>query len=162
MVPNWVTELLDEHGVHYEHLHRPEGFAPNSLVTDEHGFRQSAAEVVVAVADGRLLELVVPADSWADLDKVRKLVGCHEIRLATEKELEQHYPDCAAGAVPPLRHAAGSDVLLDSWVDVNSSILFLGGSPRDVIRMPMEDWIELVNPRIASFSQPVLAPCGAE
>lgn len=159
MVPNWVTELLDEHGVHYEHLHRPEGFSPDSLMTDEHGFRQSAAEVVIAVADGRPLELVIPADSWADLDKVRELMGCRELRLATEQELQQYYPDCTAGTAPPLRRVFGSDVLLDSWVDVNSSILFLAGSPQDVVRMPMDDWIELVNPRIASFSQPVLASC---
>jgi hypothetical protein len=44
MTPRWVCELLDRHGVHYEMLHRPEGFSPESLESDEHGLRQSAAE----------------------------------------------------------------------------------------------------------------------
>ena len=155
MTPNWIIELLDRQGKHYEHLHKPEGFTPESLARDQHGVRQSAAEVVIAVADGRLLELVVPADSWADLGKVRELLGCRELRMATEEELRQHYPGCEAGTVPPLHYPPRSDVLMDSWVDVNDVIVFLAGSTREAIRMPMEDWIELVNPRIGSFSQPV-------
>jgi Ala-tRNA(Pro) deacylase len=155
MIPKWVIELLDRHGAHYEHLHRPEGFTPESLESDEHGFKRSAAEVVITVADGRLLELVMPADSWADLDKVRELIGCREVRLASEDELREHYPGCESGAVPALHYAPTSDVLMDRWVDVNSSIVFLAGNTHEAIRIPIDEWMQVVNPRIGSFSQPV-------
>ena len=158
MIPKWVIEQLDRHGTHYEHLHRPEGFTPDDLETDEHGCRVGAAEVSVAVADGRLLELVYPANDWVDLDKVSELVSCSELRLATEAELRDYYPDCEPGAVPPLRHPANSDVIVDPWVDINSTIVFLAGCNRDAIRMPMQDWIQMVNPRTASISQPVESP----
>ena len=161
MTPTWITELLDRYGVHYEHLHSPEGFTVESLATDEHGSRQSAAEVVIAVADGRLLELVVPSVSWVDLDKVRELVCCRDVRFVTEEEMRDHYPQCEPGTVPPLRRPADSDVLMDSWVDVNSNVVFLAGSQHDAIRMPIHEWIEMVNPRIGSISQPVQAPAGA-
>ncbi len=161
MTPNWITNLLDRHGAHYEHLHRPEGFSPESLEADEHGFRQSAAEVVIAVANGRLLELVMPADSWADLDKVHELFGYGEVRLATADELREHYPGCESGTVPPLRFPPGSDVLMDSWGDVNSMIVFLAGSTHEAIRMPIDEWMQVVNPRIGSFSQPVDVLVGA-
>lgn len=157
MTPIWITALLDRHGVHYEHLHSPEGFTLESLGTDEHGCRQSPAEVVVAVADGRILELVVPSVSWVDLDKVRALVSCRNVRFATEDELRGCYPHCEPGAAPPLRRPRDSDVLMDRWVDVNSNIVFLAGSHHDAVRMPIQEWIEMVNPRIGSFSQPVEA-----
>lgn len=158
MTPTWICDVLDRHGVHYEQLHRPEGFSPGLLEFDEHGARQSAAEVAIAVADGRFLELVMPADSWADFDKVRQLVGCREVRLASADELREHYPGCEPGTVPPLRFPAGSDVLMDSWVDVNSVIVFLAGSIHEAIRMPIGEWMQVVNPRVGSFSQPVEEP----
>lgn len=161
MIPTWICEVLDRQGVHYELLHRPEGFSPESLQSDEHGLRHAAAEVAIAVADGRLLELVMPADSWADLQKVRELIGCREVRLASEEELREHYPDCEPGTVPPLRSPPGSDVLMDSWVDVNSVIVFLAGSTHDAIRMPIDKWMQVVNPRMGSFSQPVEEPVTA-
>jgi Ala-tRNA(Pro) deacylase len=161
MTPTWICEVLDRQGVHYELLHRPEGFSPESLQSDEHGLGQSAAEVAIAVADGRLLELVMPADSWADLQKVRELVGCREVRLASAEELREHYPGCEPGTVPPLRFPPGSDVLMDSWVDVNSVIVFLAGSTHEAIRMPIDKWMQVVNPRIGSFSQPVEEPVTA-
>lgn len=161
MTPTWVCELLDRHGVRYEQVHRPEGISPEFLEVDEYGMRQSAAEVAIAVADGRLLELVMPADSWADLDKVRELVGCREVRLASADELREHYPGCEPGTVPPLRFPPGSDVLMDRWVDVNSMIVFLAGNTCEAIRMPIDKWLQLVNPRIGSFSQPVEEPVTA-
>ena len=158
MLPTWITGLLDRHGVHYEHLHSPEGFTLESLATDEYGSRQSAAEVVIAMADGRLLELVVPSVSWVDLNKVREMVGRQSVRFATEEEVREHYARCEPGAVPALRRPADSDVLMDSWVDVNSNVIFLAGSQHDAIRMPMQEWLEMVNPRIGSFSQPIEEP----
>ena len=155
MTPNWIIEKLDEHGIHYEHLHRPEGFTPEALATNEHGCRQSAAEVAVAVADGKFLELVMPADSWADLEKVREITGCEQVRFATEVELFENYADCEPGTIPALRRVPGSDVLMDSWVDINGNIVFLAGTFCDALRMPIQDWMELVNPRIASFGRPV-------
>jgi Ala-tRNA(Pro) deacylase len=153
MTPTWINELLDRHGMHYENLHSPEGFTAQSLAADERGYRQSAAEVAIAVADGRLLELVVPAQSWVDLDRVREFVGCRNIQFATEAELRKQYPLCEPGTVPPLRRPVESDVIMDSWVDVNSNIVFLAGSPRDAIRIPIHEWIEMVNPRIGPISQ---------
>ncbi|MBI3469291.1 MAG: hypothetical protein HY000_40325 [Planctomycetes bacterium] len=158
MTPRWVCELLDRHGVHYEQLHRPEGFTELDLAAPEHGARPCAAEVLVAVADGRLIELVFPVNHWADLERVRELLQCHEVRPATQEELQQSYPGCKPGAVPPLHRSPSSDVIVDRWVDINSDIVFLAGTDHDAIRMPIREWFEMVNPRLASFSQPVESP----
>lgn len=161
MTPRWVCELLDYKGVRYELLHSPKGFTETDLSAEVEGRKPCAAEVFVAVADGKLIELVFPAQQWANLDKVRELLHCHELRPATEKELRQNYPGCLSGAVPPLRRPPHSDVILDRWVDINSDIVFLAGTDHDAIRMPIQEWLEIVNPRTESFSEPVESPAAA-
>lgn len=161
MTPRWICDLLDRHGVHYEQLHRPEGFTEQDLAATVGGSKPCAAEVLIAVVDGRLLELVYPADHWVNLETVRELLHCREVRPATEEELKRHYPGCAPGAVPPLHRSPKSDVMVDRWVDINGDIVFLAGTEHDAIRMPIQEWMEVVNPRLESFSQLVEAPATA-
>jgi Ala-tRNA(Pro) deacylase len=45
------------------------------------------AKVVVVMADGRPVELILPASRRVNLDRVRTVLHAHEIRLATEAEM---------------------------------------------------------------------------
>jgi hypothetical protein len=49
--------------------------------------------------------LVLPADCVAELQEVRRLLGLREVRLVTEFELAQLFPE-----LRPLRHAAVSEL----------------------------------------------------
>ena len=60
------------------------------------------AKTVVYRSDTGFGMLVLPADGVADLMEVRRLLGLREIRLATEFELAQLFPECDLGAMPPL------------------------------------------------------------
>jgi Ala-tRNA(Pro) deacylase len=88
------------------------------------------------------------------LERVRQLLGAGEVRLASEEELQEHFPDCELGAIPALRHWRGVDVLMDGHLSRSGDILIQAGTHCDAIRMRFDDWFALVDPRVEMFSEP--------
>jgi len=105
----------------------------------------------VAMADGRPVELILPASRQIALDKVRDVLGAQLVRLASETEIHEHFGDCEVGAMPALRHWPDIEVLMDPSMRVRGDIIFQGGTQRDAIRMDFDDWFHIVNPRVESF-----------
>ena len=123
----------------------------------EHVSGHRVAKVVVVIADGRPVELILPASRRVALDWVRELLGVGEIRLATEEELGRYFTGCELGAIPALRHWEGVPVLMDRALDVEGDILFQAGTHADAVRLNFRDWYKLVRPQVASFSEPAEA-----
>src|SRR5262245_11411570 len=109
----WVRDELDRRGVTYEELHHPDAFTAQEMAQKEHVPGHRVAKVVGVMADGRPVELILPASRLVDLDRVRELLGAREVRLATEDELTRHFTDCEPGAIPALRHWDGVEVMMD-------------------------------------------------
>lgn len=149
----WIKNMIEQRGVPYEALHHPEVFRAQEVAECERVSGHRLAKVVVALADGRPVELILPASRRVVLERVRELLGANEIRLASEAEMERLFTDCEVGAVPPLPHGAGVLALMDASMRVDGDIWFQAGTREDVVRLKFEDWLPLVNPRIESFSQ---------
>jgi Ala-tRNA(Pro) deacylase len=150
----WVRDELDRKGLRYEELHHNDAFTAQEVAQREHVSGHRVAKVVGVMADGQPVELVLPATRRVMLERVRQLLGAREARLASEEELQQHFPDCEVGAIPALRHWRGVDVLMDGHLSGSGNILFQGGTHCDAIRMRFDDWFALVNPRVEMFSEP--------
>ena len=118
----------------------------------EHVSGHRVAKVVCVLADGRPVELVLPASRRVMLDWVRELLGAREVRLATEEELGRYFTDCELGAIPALRHW-DVDVIMDSHLCRDGDIYLLGGTHRDALRMNFDDWFAMVNPRVEMLSE---------
>jgi Ala-tRNA(Pro) deacylase len=116
------------------------------------------AKVVVAMADARPIELVLPATRHVVPEKVAEALGAHDVRLASEDEVARYFKDCEIGAVPPLRHWKDIDVLMDEAMRVEGDIMFQAGTHDDALVVKFADWQRVVNPRVADFSIP--APVG--
>lgn len=155
--PEWVRKVLRLRGVRFEELHHSEVYTAQEVAHLEHISGHRVAKVVVVMADGRPVELVLPATRQVRLDRVRALLGAAELRLATEKEMAKFFTDCEVGAVPPLRHWQGVDVLMDQSLEVEGDILFQAGTHADAVRLNFHDWYALVRPQVASFSEPAAA-----
>jgi Ala-tRNA(Pro) deacylase len=151
----WVREELERKGFAYEELHHTEAWTAQELAQREHISGHRVAKVVGVLADGQPVELILPASRRVLLDRVRQLLGAMEVRLATEQELQQLFPDCEVGAIPALRHWQGAQVIMDGNLVGAGNIIILGGTHRDAIRMKFDDWFDLVNPRVEEFSEPV-------
>jgi Ala-tRNA(Pro) deacylase len=154
----WVKSELEQGGVAFEEVHHAEAYTAQTLAQREHVSGHRVAKVVVAMVDGRPVELILPASRRVRLDRVQRLLGAKEVRLATEAEMEGQFGGCETGAIPPLRHWQNVEVLMDTAMQVPGNILFPAGTHRDAVSMLFEDWFRLVNPPVASFSEAEAAP----
>jgi len=152
---SWVREELDRRGVEYEELCHREAYTAQEVAEREHVSGNRVAKVVCVMADGRPVELILPASRRVALDWVRTLLGANEVRLASEDELAAYFTDCEIGAIPALRHWGGVDVIMDGHLACDGDIFILGGTHRDAIRMRFDDWFEMVDPDVEMISEPV-------
>lgn len=152
--PIWVRDMLREQKVPFEECHHADAFTAQELAAREHVSGHRVAKVVVAMADGRPVELILPASRHVDLERVRQLLQARDVRLATETELAEYFSDCEVGAIPPLPHWETRDVLVDGALRCAGDILIQAGTHRDAVRLKFDDWFKVMNPRVESFSEP--------
>src|SRR6516225_947535 len=152
--PMWIRKMLELRRIPFEELHHSEVYTAQEVAQREHVSGHRVAKVVVVLADGRPVELILPVRRHVDLDLVRTVLHAHEVRLATEQEMEKFFTDCEVGAIPALRHWNEVDVLMDRSLNVEGKILFQAGTHADAVRLNFRDWYEMVNPQVATFSEP--------
>src|SRR5262245_36463369 len=106
-----LKELLDNSGAVYE-----QGL--NSAADPAEGM----VKTVIVNADGLLRMAVLPTNCELDLDHLKHITRSENIRLATESELNDAFPDYEAGAIPPFGSLFGLPVFCDSRLEYNASI----------------------------------------
>jgi len=95
-----LAKYLDQYVPYDVMLHEP---TPSSMRTAEacHISGEWLAKGVVLRRDGGYLLAVLPASHRIRLSELRKQLG-DEVDLASEREIDQLFGDCARGAVPPI------------------------------------------------------------
>src|SRR5262245_37696487 len=150
----WVRDELDQWGIPYEELHHDDAFTAQQVAQKEHVSGRRVAKVVCVMADGRPVEVILPASRRVDVDRVRDVTGARDVRLASEDETCRYFTDCEVGAIPAMRHWQGVEVLMDGHLCCDGDIFILGGTHRDALRMRFDDWFEMVDPRVEWLSEP--------
>jgi Ala-tRNA(Pro) deacylase len=108
---------------------------------------------VVVVRDGDWFGLaVVPAAASVDFDQLRTLTGRRQLTLAREGELASLFPDCEPGAMPPFGRLYGLSTFLDISLVEEPELVFEGGTHREEIRMPMDEYLRVEEPTIVSLA----------
>jgi Ala-tRNA(Pro) deacylase len=150
----WVKNELEQQHVPYQELHHPQTYSAQAVAQEEHVSGHRVAKVVIALADARPLALVLPASRRVRLDLLGELLAARQVRLAREDELRNLFPDCEVGAIPPLRHWPGIEVIMDGALRTDADIVFQGGTHSDAVRLRFDDWFQMVKPRVEAFSEP--------
>jgi Ala-tRNA(Pro) deacylase len=150
----WIKNELEQRGVPFAELQHPEAYTAQRVAQREHVSGHHLAKVVVIMADGRPIELILPASRRVVLDRVREILGTRDVRLASEAEIEKHFPDCEVGALPAWRHWPGVEILMDSSLRTTGEIVLQAGTHRDAVQMKFTDWFAIVQPRVEMFSEP--------
>jgi Ala-tRNA(Pro) deacylase len=152
--PFWIRTMLELRGIRFEELHHPDVYTPQEVAQREHFSGHRVAKVVVVMVDGQPVELILPASRRVVLERVRTVLNADNVRLATEDEMANYFTDCERGAIPALRQIKNVDVLMDRALKVEGDILFQAGTHQDAVRLNFRDWYEMVNPQVATFSEP--------
>jgi Ala-tRNA(Pro) deacylase len=134
-------------------MHHREVFTAQEVAQSEHISGHRLAKVVVVVADGRLIELVLPASRRVVLEKVQQMVGARQVRLASEAEMDRVFENVETGAVPALRHWKDVDMIMDESMKTDGAIILQAGTHQDTITLDFRDWYHLVRPRVGAFTE---------
>lgn len=152
-VYNKIIKYLDENNIDYfafehEFIHTSKD-AANLRDTN---LDEGAKSLLMKAKSGKFFLCVVPGNLKVDLKKVCELVKEKNVALASPEEVLK-ITNCAVGSVPPLGNLFGVDVYFDSTFLNKEVMVFSAGSHYHSIKMNPEQFIKLVNPKIASFSK---------
>ncbi len=158
-IPRTLKSRLDREHVHYDILTHAQTDRARAVAKALHLPEHSVAKVVIVKVQERFVTMVLPATTQIDFQRLRGIFGTHRVRLATEEELAQIFPDCEVGAMPPLGTLYGLPVYVDRSLIGDEEILFEAGTHSEAIRMRYWDFAALVFPTVADFNRTPTASC---
>jgi Ala-tRNA(Pro) deacylase len=75
-----------------------------------------------------------------------------KVELAEEKDIGRMFDDCELGAEPPFGNLYDLSTIIDKTLEKDDHITFQGGTHEKAIRMSMDDYRKLVEPKVLEFS----------
>jgi Ala-tRNA(Pro) deacylase len=151
-IPDNISRFLDSRHVTYQSCTHSRAYTAQGTAQAQHLSGKRLAKVVIVVLDNRKsIMAVVPANYRVDLERLGRLLNASWIRLATEDEFKDAFPDCELGAMPPLGNIYHLDVWVDEALRLYMDIAFNAGTHSEIIQMSFSDFEQLVHPQIGSF-----------
>lgn len=112
------------------------------------------AKTLVTVDHGTYWLAVVPAARRLDLQRMRAALGASShLRLATEPELADRFPEFDVGAVPPLGRLIGVEEVVDPLLLHEPEMLAAGGDHAHGVLLEPERLVEAVGARVADICE---------
>ena len=152
-IPTRISDYLDSHHISYQSFRHPPAYTAQGIAQAQHISGKKIAKVVMVVADDqKMIMTVVPANHRVDLNKLGRLLGTRYVRLATEEEFANYFPECELGAMPPLGNIYHLDVWVDEKLGSLPNISFNAGTHAETIQISFSDFKRLVKPNAGSFA----------
>lgn len=146
-----VREFLDLHLVRYVSLRHSPAFTAAEVAQSAHVSGRDFAKTVIVVIEDEMVMIVLPASRRVLLNDLREMLDTTHLRLATEAEFRDRFPDCELGAMPPFGNLYGMRVYVSSLLAEEKEIAFNAGSHTEVIKMSYADFDRLVKPLVLDF-----------
>lgn len=147
-----LREYLDKYNVKYIVISHSPAFTAQGIAALAHIPGKELAKTVIVKMDGQLVMAVLPASFHVDLGLLRKETKAKVVELASEVEFKDRFPECETGAMPPFGNLYGIDVFADESLAKDKEIVFNAGSHRELIRLPWDDFENLVKPKMSRFA----------
>ncbi len=143
-----LKEFLDKNDIRYVLISHSRAFTAAATAAVTHTPGKEIAKTVVVKVDGELAMAVVPGSRHLDLKALEEGLNAREVKLVTEEEFKNVFPDCELGAMPPFGTLYGLSVYADEKLEDDPEIAFNAGSHRELLRMQFADYERLEHPRI--------------
>jgi Ala-tRNA(Pro) deacylase len=151
MPANKLREFLDSRGVKYVSIRHSPSFTAQEVAQSAHVAGRDFAKTIVVNTDFGLAMVVLPATRRIVLSDLREMLQTTHVRLATEQEFSDLFPDCALGAMPPFGNLYGLPVYVAESLAEEEEIAFNAGTHTEVIKMRYDDFDTLVKPAVLDF-----------
>ncbi len=151
VIPN-LLEVLDQRGISYKTEIHPYTPTAQGTAQSEHVTGHRFAKAVVVKTGEKFRMLVLPAPKKVDFEAVKAHFKEKNLRLATEAELRELFPDCELGAMPPLGELYHLEVFVDEGLARQPDIIFNAGSHTETIELRYGDFAQLAKPLVFRFA----------
>lgn len=146
-----VREFLDSHRVRYVSVQHSPAFTAAEVAESAHVSGRDFAKTVIVVIEDEMVMVVLPASRRVLLNDLREMLDSTHLRLATEAEFRDRFPDCELGAMPPFGNLYNMRVFVSGLLAEEKEIAFNAGSHTEVIKMSYSDFDRLVKPVVLDF-----------
>ncbi len=147
-----LKQYLEANGVHFKVQTHETTFTAQESAARSHVSPRVFAKTVIVKVDEQLAMAVLPANAHVSLGALREQTGVQDVRLATEWEFKDAFPDCDIGAMPPFGNLYDMAVFADAELGRHKEIVFNACSHEDLIRMAYSDWARLVQPTVMELT----------
>lgn len=138
-----VASYLAEHQVDYELVPHPRTYTSHDTAEVAHVREDHIAKAVVVKDQQGFGMVVIPASEWLKLHALQEETG-REFVLAYEPEVDELFPDCQPGAIPPLGQAYGVETLLDERLTSLANLYFEAGDHEHLVHVDGESFHSLL------------------
>jgi Ala-tRNA(Pro) deacylase len=142
---------LDKQHIKYGIIFHEPAFTAQDTAALSHVSGKHFAKTVMLRINGEIVMAVLPASSKVHFDQLKEGLHAKTVRLATEEEFKDFFPDCEPGAQPPFGNLYDVDVLVEHILAQDDKISFNGGTHKELIQIKYKDFKRLVKPKVLTF-----------
>jgi Ala-tRNA(Pro) deacylase len=134
-----LQQYLDDKHIDYDVLKHKRTLSAEGTAHASHVPGDRLAKGVVLTREGGFVVAVIPASAKVSLDVIERMLHC-PVQLASEEEIAELFPDCDAGAVPPIGDAYAVEAFIDESLDKQPHVYLEGGDHRSLIHISGDDF----------------------
>lgn len=146
-----LKEFLDSRGIKYVTIRHSPAYTAPEVAASAHIAGRDFAKTVIVKIDGAPAMVVLPANRRVVLSDLREMLAIDDVKLATEDEFRDLFPDCELGAMPPFGMLYGVPVYVAQCLADESEIAFNAGTHSEVIKLAYADFDDVVKPVVLDF-----------
>jgi Ala-tRNA(Pro) deacylase len=150
-----LEDFLKKNKAHYKTVAHPEVYTAQEMAAVIHVPGKELAKVVMVKGKEKFFMAVLPASWMVNFKKLKKALNEKDLKLATEEEFKELFPDCEPGAEPPFGNLYEIDTVVDSSLISSEHIVFNGGNHHEAVEMDYKAYADLVKPKVAEFASQV-------
>ena len=147
-------DMLERYQIPHVHTRHANAYSAREVAVAEHRPPYMLAKTVIVRSANGYAMAVLPADCKVDLEELATTLNLQRVRLATEEEIRERFPESEIGAVPPFGTLFGMPVYMDVRLAEEPYIFFNAGTHRDAIHMSFADYVRLADPAMIRFAHP--------
>ena len=138
-----VKNYLDQKSVSYELKSHPHSGSSHETSLASHIDEDHIAKGVIVKDTSGYAMVIVPAINYVEMKHVRKELG-RELELVAEDEFARLFPDCEAGAVPPLGPAYQIETFVDEALTTLANVYLEAGDHEHLLHVSGDDFKTLL------------------
>ncbi len=152
MPANKLREFLDANNIKYMTISHSPAFTAQEIAASSHIPGKEIAKTVIVKVDDYFAMAVLPASHQVDLKALKEATRASTVRLATETEFMNLFPDCEVGAMPPFGNLYDMPVFADESLAEDEEIAFNACTHKQLVRLATDDFAYLVRPTVLKFA----------